>query len=40
MDFEVKGLLVFFGFKKSLTYCIPDGRDVVLHRAPGVWDHR
>lgn len=26
VDFEVKGLLIFFHFSKSLTYCIPDGK--------------
>ncbi len=26
VDFEVKGLLIFFNFAKSLTYCIPDGK--------------
>jgi len=30
VDFEVKGVLIFFGFKKSLTYCIPDGRKKAL----------
>jgi hypothetical protein len=32
VDFEVKGLQVFFGFKKSLTYCIPDGRSGLAGR--------
>lgn len=26
VDFEVKGLLIFFNFSKSLTYCVPDGK--------------
>lgn len=25
VDFEVKGIQIFFNFKESLTYCIPDG---------------
>lgn len=30
VDFEVKGLLVFFNFTRSLTYCIPDGTKKAL----------
>jgi hypothetical protein len=30
VDFEVKGTLIFFNFKKSLTYCVPDGRKKAL----------
>lgn len=26
VDFEFNGVSIFFDFKKSLTYCIPDGR--------------
>ncbi len=30
VDFEVKGLLLFFNFSKSLTYCVPDGKKKAL----------
>lgn len=30
VDFEVKGIQLFFNFKESLTYCIPDGRKKAL----------
>lgn len=30
VDFEVKGVQLFFNFQESLTYCIPDGRKKAL----------
>ncbi len=30
VDFEVKGLQLFFNFSKSLTYCVPDGKKKAL----------